>query len=376
MKFSAPIRHHEPLELPLAFGHFLPWFTLKGSDYPLPEAERAPLIHLPAIEDYRHWNDSRAGYWRTHHHVPLMGLYDSRNPDVIEWQIHTALAYGLQGFILNWYGKYSVENVITLHWLRGLDRWNREHPDRLFYYFFSIDSQCLWPTEGKTPVSLEEDLTYIRDHLMRPSYLHRDGRPVLSVFPYANNCAEWQQTLKRVFPNGVDFIWRGLPADGQPQGCYAWVQPDEATIDLSKPCCWQQPDNAGDGFLRKFMRECNQRSPSMDYIMAGIWPGFNNQFVSWAWSPNPDAPHIRPCVICRETTRGNTLDLTWQAYLDYLQAWANHQPEARLPAPLIQLVTWNDYAETTTLEPTRDYGEAPLDLCRRRLTEARTIWNR
>jgi hypothetical protein len=37
-------------------------------------------------------------------------------------------------------------------------------------------------------------------------------------------------------------------------------------------------------------------------------------------------------------------------------------------------VTWNDYAETTTLEPTRDYGTAPLELCRQRLLEARSIW--
>ena len=108
--------------------------------------------------------------------------------------------------------------------------------------------------------------------------------------------------------------------------------------------------------------------------MAGVWPGFNDQLVSWAWKPDPDDPKIRPRVICRESRRGNTLDLTWHAYLEYLREWVACSPEARIPAPLIQLVTWNDYAETTTLEPTRDYGTAPLELCRLRLKEARALW--
>ena len=79
-------------------------------------------------------------------------------------------------------------------------------------------------------------------------------------------------------------------------------------------------------------------------------------------------------MICRETTRGNTLELTWQAYRDYLEKRAQSAENAAIPAPLIQLVTWNDYAETTTLEPTRDYGTGPLSFCRDRLAEARRIW--
>ena len=81
-------------------------------------------------------------------------------------------------------------------------------------------------------------------------------------------------------------------------------------------------------------------------------------------------------MICRETTRGNTLELTWKAYLDYLALGRDGETAARVPAPLIQLVTWNDYAETTTLEPTRDYGTAPLEMCRQFLAEARNAWPR
>ncbi|MFH0878994.1 MAG: hypothetical protein V2A34_04720 [Lentisphaerota bacterium] len=373
MRFHARCLGSSSLELPLMLGHFLPWFTLKGGDYPLDPGTTKGWAHIPVLEDCRHWNDSRSGYQRTHHHLPVIGLYDSRDPQVIQWQIATALEYGVQGFIVNWYGRYSQENVITLHWLKGVERWNREHPGTPFVYFLSLDSQMQWPTEGKKPVSLKEDFEYIRDHLVTDAYLLRDGRPVFSVFPYENNCSEWRRVLDEVFGAGrADLIWKDTPCGQGENASYAWVQPDREAVDLSRPCCWFQPDNAGDGFLRGFYKAVSQSGE--EYGMAGVWPGFNNQLVSWAWSPDPSNPNIRPCVICRETTRGNTLDLTWKAYLDYLRRWAKSKESAKIPVPLIQLVTWNDYAETTTVEPARDYGTTPLKMCKARLRTARRIW--
>ena len=375
MKFHAPISGQQPLDLPLVFGHFVPWYTIRGTDFPLSAEERAPLSLVPLIEDYRHWNDPRAGYLRTHHHIPEIGIYDSRDPAVIEWQIRVALDHGVAGFIVNWYGKYSVENVITLHWLRGLKRWNTEHPDRPFLYFFSVDSQAQMASEGKKPVSMEEDFLYIRDQLLTDAYLCRDGHPVFMVFPYEDNVPQWRAALDTAFgTNGADLIWSGAPRGRGENACYAWVQPDDRTIDFTNPYVWSQPDSAGDGFLRQFFRDANAEHTSAEYMMTGVWPGFNDQLVSWAWNPNPDNPRIRPRVICRETTRGNTLELTWKAYLDYLALSQNGETAARIPAPLIQLVTWNDYAETTTLEPTRDYGVAPLELCRKFIAEARKYW--
>jgi hypothetical protein len=116
----------------------------------------------------------------------------------------------------------------------------------------------------------------------------------------------------------------------------------------------------------------NAASPAPEYLMAGVWPGFNDQLVRWAWNPNN--PDVRPRVICRETTRGNTIDLTWMAYLEYLKKWAEGSPAARVPAPLIQLVTWNDYAEATTVEPARDFRTAPLERCKLHHEEARGLW--
>ncbi len=376
MKFHAAVAEKAPLRLPLMFGHFVPWFTLKGNDFSLPKDAMSDLNFKPKIEDYRHWNDSRSVYRRTHLHMPAIGIYDSRNPDVIEWQIQTALRFGVSGFIINWYGKHSVENILTLHFLRGLKRWNDAHPDQPFLYFFSIDSQCLWPSEGKQPVRLEEDFAYIRQHLIHDAYLHRDGHPVFSVFPYENNVATWRKALNSVWDeNGADLIWMNSAPGGGENAFYPWIQPDKDAVDLSSSYTWQNPDNVGDAWLTQLYHSASSLKQPPEYMMAGVWPGFDDQLVSWAWNADPENPKIRPRVMCRETTRGNTLELTWQVYLAYLAAWARHDATARVPVPLIQLVTWNDYAEASTVEPTRDYGEAPLSICKTKLDEAQRIWS-
>ncbi|MFH0908497.1 MAG: hypothetical protein V1929_07030 [bacterium] len=375
MNFHAPASNNRPLELPLMFGHFVPWYTIHGSDFPAHPDDAATIAHLPPIEDMRHWNDPRAGYLRTHHHTPTIGVYDSRSPAVITWQIETALEFGLTGFSINWYGRNSVENVITLHWLRGLRDWNVQNPDRPFHYFLSFDSQAHQAGEGRIPCTMQEDFQYIKDHLVNDAYLHRDGRPVFSTFAYQDNCAEGRAAMDAVFgPGGADLIWMNHPRNAGENACFAWVRPDDEVLDDSSIYPWKDPNNPGDGFLRKFYRAPNTAEKGVEYLMAGVWPGFNDELVAWAWKPDPNDPRIRPRVIVRESRRGNTLGLTWQAYIDYLRDWVAGSNEARIPAPLIQLVTWNDYAETTTVEPTRDYGTAPLDLCRQRIKEARNLW--
>jgi len=360
--------------VPLMLAHFLPWYTLRGSDYPLPADEAASLDVVPHLEDRRHWNDARSGYRRTHLHMPEIGVYDSRDPAVMEWQIRTALAYGFNGFILCWYGKNSVENVITLHWLRGLEAWNRAHPEKPFCYFLCHDMQAQWPTEGKLPVTLEEDFVYIRDHLIRDAYVCRDGRPVFAVFPYGDQRERYRAVLDKVFgPGNADLIWSGAPRGSGEDGCFPWVIPDEETRQ-PQGHTWSDPDNCGTQALRRFYDAAHASPGLCSYVMHGVWPGFDDQLVSWAWNSKPDDPTIRPRVICRESHAGPALDRTWGEVIDYLQRRRAGDPRARLPAPLIQVVTWNDYAEASTVEPTRDYGHREMETCRRFITMARQLY--
>src|SRR3954452_3569004 len=163
MSITAPILRSAPIREPVVLGHYLPWFTADDpARYPLRDEDAKGVI-LPSIEPWRHWRDSRGEYRRSHLYQPLWGEYDSRDPQLIRKQITTALEYGLDGFIINLYGRNSVENVIGLHFLRELRAYNTEHPERPFVHTISLDAQAQWPSEGKTPVSLEEDFAYLKD---------------------------------------------------------------------------------------------------------------------------------------------------------------------------------------------------------------------
>lgn len=364
-------RYQAPL--PLVLGHFLPWYTRKASDFPLPLPLAKTIGHPPVLANDRHWSDSRSAYRRTHLHLPEIGLYDSRDPQVIAWQLEQARAAGLDGFIINWYGQHSVENVITLAVIAEIEKWNHRHAEHPFCYFFSIDSQSQLSTEGKVAVPLEEDLRYLRAHLLRPGYLLRNGRPIFSCFPYEANAPDWISALDAVFAReGYDFLWCNRPQGVGETGCYAWVQPDEETVDQEKPYPWSDPDNVGALSVEMLYAEWNRPHFRHRYGMAGIWPGFNDGMVAWAWKPAAKHAEVRPRVIVRESTGGNTYERLWRSYLDYLAFWRGGK--FTLPLPLVQIVTWNDYAEATTIEPTRDYGHRYIELTAQAVLEARRLW--
>jgi hypothetical protein len=358
MEFTIPASKHR-LSWPIVLGHFLPWFTAEGIDaFPLPPG--AEQIVLPQLEPWRHWRDARSQYQRTHLYQPEWGEYDSRDPQIIRKQIETAREYGLDGFLVNLYGKNSAENLLGLAFLEELKKVNAENPERPpFFYMVSFDSQAQWPTEGKTPVSIEEDFAYLRDIWFGDYCLRRDGVPILAVFVYDQPCSRYREAADRVFgKGGLDIVWpSAAKTDGQ-DAAYVWVCPDKVEPNGA----WFHPDAAGDGLLRDFYRECSV-NPEIQYIMGGVWPGFDDQLVSWAWNSNPANPEIRPRVMCRETTQGNTLELTWRAAQDYITAHQSGDRACCKPMPLIQIVTWNDWAEATNIEPDWDHGRKPLETC-------------
>ena len=361
MSITAPILRGKALPEPVILGHYLPWFT---SDHPgafslTPEESRG--LTLPTLEPFRHWRDSRGEYRRSHLFQPLWGEYDSRDPALIRDQITTALDHGLDGFIVNLYGKNSVENVIGLQFLREVRKYNAEHPDRPFTYIISFDAQAQWPSEGKVPVSIEEDLAYLRETWCGEAYLRRDGRLPFLVFAYDRPCSEYREAMAKVFgADGFDLLWLNNPREAAMDAGYPWVRPHHVEPDHR----WFSPDDSGEKFIREFYEQC-QENPAVKYLCGGVWPGFNDQLVKWAWSGNPNDPQIRPRVICRESAQGSTLDLTWRATADYIQRHRIGDASAKLPMPMIQIVTWNDWAEATQVEPSCDLQFRDLEICRK-----------
>jgi hypothetical protein len=151
-------------------------------------------------------------------------------------------------------------------------------------------------------------------------------------------------------------------------GCFVWVRPDDQATDYKSPYPWSDPDNSGAGFAAKMYQNWSEPRFKHQYGMGGVWPGFNDTLVSWAWKDPAKHANTRPRIIARETEAGNTYELLWRAYL---QAVGDTN---RLPLPLVQIVTWNDWAETTTIEPSREYGRRYIEMTKRFVEESRRVW--
>jgi len=348
---------------PLVMGHFLPWYV--GAS---PEAFRSKHDEAaPSLEPFRHWRDRRSEYGRTHLRQPLWGEYDSRDPEIIRKQIETAKAYGLDGFIVNLYGRNSAESLIARALLEGIESYNESNEGDPFLYCVSFDAQAQWPTEGKRPVSIVEDFRHLRDEWMGGFHLRCDGKRPLLIFPYDKPCKEYRKAADEVFDEGaVDIVWQGSGGEGQ-DASYAWVAPDENGPDGH----WREPDSCGERSLEALYAAA-AADPNVKYLVGGVWPGFNDQLVRWAWNGTPGDHRLRPRVICQDSTKGNALDLTWDVTADYIMRSRTGADNASKPMPIVQIVTWNDWAEDTSVEPDMRSGFKDLETCRRRIRALKT----
>ena len=358
MKLNAPV-YRDEMPDPLIMGHFVPWFTCDDPEgFSVPEKYASDIIQ-PKLEPWRHWRNSRSEYSRTHLYQPMYGEYDSRDPVIIRQQIHDAVSYGLNGFIININGKNSVENMFGLGLLEEIKAYNEAHPDKPFLYIISFDSKAQSPTEGKIPVSIEEDFRYLRDVWLTDAWVRNGDKPVLMIFAYNDNYEKYATAADKIFEHGADVIWPH--ADRQNvRSAYCWVGPDR-TEDNG---LWLHCDGAGVKHIENFYRDCAANVTSIDYIIGGVWPGFDDTLVRWAWDDGMDPHNLRPRIICRNTTRGNTLELTWRAVAEYISI--QRESLYKLPPmPIVQVVTWNDWAEASAVEPDMESGYKNLKICRK-----------
>ncbi|MBN2641893.1 MAG: hypothetical protein JXR78_09580, partial [Victivallales bacterium] len=226
--------------------------------------------------------------------------------------------------------------------------------EKPFLYIISFDSQAQWATEGKTPVSIEEDFEYLLSTWMSDAWIRRDDRPVMLIFAYDKEYSFYDNASNGRF----DIVWPSYISDSNHHAAYAWVNPDKIEPDG----LWFDNDSSGSKYLNRFYKSCNDNK-NLEYIIGGVWPGFNDTLVRWVWNDGIENHTARPRIICEETSSGNTLEQTWQEAVNYIKNQV--AADGMLPMPIIQIVTWNDWAETTQVEPDCETGFKKLKICKK-----------
>jgi hypothetical protein len=303
------------------------------------------LTPPPILVHYMPWFESKAisGKWGWHwtmshfdpdemidqdkrsiasHYYPLIGPYDSADPDVLEYHTLLMKIAGIDGVIADWYGSEDVNDYAMIH--RRTTRLFDECRKRGLKICICYEERVLQAMTAQKLVAADQidahariHLQYCDDHWFRdPLYLTWQSKPVLLSFgPESLRPAQWTGLLSGLRHRPALFLLHRFHPSAD--GSFAW------------PPMWKSKDGVLDpselnAYLDRFYRQTNAR-------IGGAFPGFRDIYQQAAAEPSHGFLDGRKGQTFRDTLN---------------RAGA---------AEFIQIITWNDFGEGTSIEPSREY---------------------
>lgn len=314
-----------------------------------PEAERPRiLVHImPWFEskDYSgawgwHWTMGKRSPDRADasgrreiasHDYPVIGPYDSADPDLLEYHTLLMKIAGIDGVIADWYGSEDFHDYGSIHRrTRLLFNTVKQHG---LQFAVCYEDRVLRVMSEKNKLGPAQAVEHARAHFRfcdenwfaEPLYAKWHGKPLLLVFgPDYLTASQWDVALAG---------WKHPPAlftlheTRKPAvGTFAW------------PPMWASKDGVLgekelDGYFDRFYGEPGVK-------IAGAFPGFHDYYAEAGVQPTHGRLDARD---------GKTFRQSLERAL-------------RSKAPFIQIATWNDFGEGTTIEPTIEYKYRYLEV--------------
>jgi PKD repeat protein len=234
--------------------------------------------------------------------------YNSQDAAQVQKQVEDMQSRGIDGAILAWYGTGSYEDVTA----QKLKTQAEAHPG--FQFALMIDQGAIaWYSHGLAPTdALIAHLNYMAEnYYSSPAYAKINGRPVVLEFNMEAWPIDWARVIASIQGNPV-FFFRNPPAftNGNAFGGYSWGPAD------------------GLAYTDYFNKIAAQHTDKM--VMADGWKGFNDVLASWSKSRVLDQQ-------CGQT---------WLSSMAELSKYYSTTNQL----PYLQIATWNDYEEGTTVE--------------------------
>ena len=270
---------------------------------------------------------------------PLIGPYDSMEPEVVRWHMRLAKAAGIDAFLVDWWGPATWQTpkgwthdvfVNTVLPVAEQEGFKVALFDECPQFVDDFEQVCRWTT------------TYLKRFKDSPAWLHIDGKPVWAVYQL------WEGKLTA--DQGKELI-RRVEAQVGPvfwifdrMRCRA-TGPGE--IELFTPTDWLKIDSL----------DC-----IMGYAMFSTWAvdtyeGLKPLYADFARQvqeagrrvmlpvhPGHDNRRINPKPYWMKRRNGETLSGFWRAAM---QAQADY----------ILITSFNEWPETTVVEPSLTWGD-------------------
>jgi hypothetical protein len=311
--------------------------------------------------------------------VPLWGYLDEANPKDMDLKISTALEYGVNTFIFDWYWfeKASfLESCINEGFLKA-------NNDRMKFYLMwaNHDATTYWDVKSPRVDSVywegevdREQFNIVVDRVIsqyfkESSYFKIDGEPVFCIYELntlINGLGGPEKTKEALdyfrlkteeagFPglHLQSILWKALPSaiEGVP-GDPIKSQDDVLSYFGFKSLtnyCWAHLQN-----------------PDGDYEVWGdtstdMWEGFKDQFsmtyfpnLTVSWDANPRFPF----------KAGYINNSTPNKFEKYLVKAKNYVDQNNIQPKIITINAWNEWSEGSYLEPDTTWGYGYLEAVR------------
>ena len=307
---------------------------------------------------------------------PLWGYVNEANPDVMQMQIRCAYEHGVNVFIYDWYwydDRPFLENCLNDGYLKASNN------DLVKFYLMwaNHDVSHMWSIENSSKgitepiwhgdVSFDSFKVIVRrwidKYFSHPSYYKIDGKPVLMIYSITNflkgfggtdgaqKAIEYfrEEVAKAGFPGLhlqlVYNAFQGFDYDGSFGGKSGNVF---ELLDFDSVTHY----NMGTRAERNddYTEVIKLHKKTYDEMDKAGWLYFPE--VSLGWDNNPRYYAFQPPI-----TRNNTPENVKRAFIQAKEYVDTHE----LPAPLIVINSWNEWTESSYLEPDTLYGYGYLD---------------
>ncbi len=272
---------------------------------------------------------------------PLIGPYDSADPAVLEYHVLLMKLAGIDGVVVNWYGPddyldYAVNNERA----QAICRFARQAGLKfaLCYEDQSIQRQVA-ADRLPAPEALSrarQTMLYAQTHFFEdPAYLRLTNRPVLLNFgpQFFKEDAQWDTIFSTLDPTNQPAFFTEDYRLTSGLGAFDW------------PPMWLSLAGGTRGVLsltalQDYLLQFEDRAKSWPAFVSSAFPRFHDIYqaagVGDSWGYLGDS-------------KGHTFRQTLSRALTNDSA-------------LAMVVTWNDFAEGTMVEPTVEYGFRDLGI--------------
>jgi hypothetical protein len=295
--------------------HYMPWYEAK------PQSRHWGWHWTMGVFDPEDASQGRPAI--ASHYWPLIGPYDSGDPDVIEYHALLMKLAGIDGVVLDWYGTADLFDYASIHRHASafVDQAKKSGLQIAVCYEDRTIAKLVEAGQLKSSERVEHakrEIDWLRKNWFRePAYLKFGDRPVLLSFGRDGlTDEEWQRVLDAM-PGPLLYLSehsRRVPA----AGAFDWPVPQ-----------------AGTKAQAAFYRDAKGWSTSMAVAFPRFHDIYQQAKVHKSWGTIDD-------------NDGKTFVTTLEAAL-------------KSGLPLVQICTWNDWGEGTAIEPSADFGYRDLE---------------